>query len=388
MRNTAKSKIKIGLIGTGGRLRGLVQRLIVEAAGAVEVVAAYDPDPVAHPALDEALKTKVRQAASEEALVNDPEIDWVFIGSWNSQHARQAILALDAGKNVFCEKPLATEFEDCLAIRDAVERSGKTFAFGLVLRYSPHCTRLKEVLDSGVIGKLISFEFNETLDFNHGGYIFGNWRRKRTNAGTHLLEKCCHDLDMANWIVGSLPVQVASFGGRDFFVPENKGEAERIGPGPKGEKPFATTPDPHHKDPFDGEADIFDNQVAILQYANGVRGSFHTNCSTAIQERRFYLCGTHGTVRADFVAGKIEARRTGWNTESELITTIPGTAHGGSDEVMVESLIQTLLHGVEPATSVMQGIHSAVAAFALDEAADTDKVVDLREMWCRAGVEL
>lgn len=386
--NATKSKIRIGMIGTGGRLRGVVRRVISSAnEGAVEVVAAYDPDPASHPVLESVLNCKVRQMASEEALINDPEVDWVFIGSWNSQHARQAILALEAGKNVFCEKPLATEFEDCLAIRDAAERSGKTFAFGLVLRYSPHYKRLKEILTSGVIGKLISFEFNETLGFNHGGYIFGNWRRKRANAGTHLLEKCCHDIDLANWMIDSLPVQVASFGGRDFFVPENKGEVERIGPDADGKKAFSTWPDPHHKDPFDGEADIFDNQVAIIQYANGVRGTFHTNCNTAIKERRFYLCGTRGTVRADLVSGKIEVSKIGWDTMTEVIDTIAADGHGGGDEVMAKSLIQTMLHGAGPAASVLQGIHSAVAAFGLDEAADTGKVVDLREMWCRAGVE-
>ncbi len=47
-------------------------------------------------------------------------------------------------------------------------------------------------------------EFNETLDFNHGGYIMGDWRRLQRYSGTHLLEKCCHDIDLVNWITGSL----------------------------------------------------------------------------------------------------------------------------------------------------------------------------------------
>lgn len=385
----SNSKVRIGMIGTGGRLRGVVRRLLQsDTTGRLEIVAAYDPDSGSLDTLDQVFGKTVRRAASDEALINDPEVDWVFIGSWNSEHARQSVAALNAGKNVFCEKPLATEFEGCLAIRDAVARTGKAFAFGLVLRYSPHYVRLKEVLESGVIGKIISFEFNETLGFNHGGYIFGNWRRKRANAGTHLLEKCCHDIDLANWMIGSLPVQVASFGGRDFFTPENQGEVERIGPNAEGKAAFSLWPDPHHKNPFDGEADIFDNQVAILQYANGVRGTFHTNVNASLRERRFYICGTRGSIRADLVSGIIEVRENGWTARSEVYDTNAGDGHGGGDEVMANSLLATLTQGTAPAAGVLEGLHSALAAFALDEAADTGKVVDVRELWCRAGVEV
>ena len=65
---------------------------------------------------------------------------------------------------------------------------------------------------------MISMEFNETLGFNHGGFIMGDWRRLTENSGTHLLEKCCHDIDLVNWMLESIPVKVASFGGVNFFT--------------------------------------------------------------------------------------------------------------------------------------------------------------------------
>ena len=101
-------------------------------------------------------------------------------------------MALEAGKNVFCEKPLATTLERiCIAIREAARRSGRTFAFGLVLHgIRRDYQRISvEVIRSGAIGRIVSFEFNETLGFNHGGYIFGNWRRERRNAGTNIPRK-------------------------------------------------------------------------------------------------------------------------------------------------------------------------------------------------------
>jgi predicted dehydrogenase len=350
------------------------------------VAAAYDPDPASQEMIRKDFGTDCRICSSEEVLVNDPELDWVFIGSWNCHHARQAALALNAGKNVFCEKPLATSLEDCLAIREAAEKSGRTFAFGLVLRYSPHCQRVQEVIRSGVLGRIVSFEFNETLGFNHGGYIFGNWRRERRNAGTHILEKCCHDIDLANWFIDSLPVKAASFGGRDFFTPDNACQMERIGPNEKGDAAYSSWPDAQRRSPFDGTGDLLDNQVVILEYANGVRGTFHANCNAGIPERRFYLCGTEGALRGDLITGLVEVQKIGWETKLEKIETFAGGGHGGGDEVMAKSMLETLLRGEPPLASIQEGIKSAIVAFGIDQAADENRVVNLHEMWSRAGI--
>jgi len=381
------TKLKIGVIGYGGRLRDVVRRILAEdKQGLISVTAAFDPDPVSQGTVRKDFGPGCRICSSEEELVGDPELDWVFIGSWNCHHGRQAVLALEAGKNVFCEKPLATSLEDCLAIREAAEKSGKTFAFGLVLRYSPHCRRVKEILRSGVIGRILSFEFNETIGFNHGGYIFGNWRRERKNAGTHVLEKCCHDLDLANWFIDSLPVKAAGFGGRNFFTPDSAGHVERIGPNENGDPAYSGWPDPRRRSPFDGMGDILDNQVVILEYANGVRGTFHANCNAGIPERRFYVCGTEGTLRGDLATGLIEVQKIGWDTKPEQIDTSAGGGHGGGDEIMAESMLATLLQGVPPLASVQEGIQSAIVAFGIDQATDENRVVSLEEMWRRAGI--
>ena len=105
---------------------------------------------------------------------------------------------------MFCQKPLATTLADCLAMREAWQASGRMFIIGFSLRYAPHYRKIKELLDQGAVGRIVSMEFNETLDFNHGGYIMGDWRRLQRYSGTHLLEKCCHDIDLVNWIMGSL----------------------------------------------------------------------------------------------------------------------------------------------------------------------------------------
>lgn len=379
-----KTVLKIGLIGAGGRMRGVTRRLIEKADErgiSVVIAAVFDPDDVAHSALKSELSYDYRRCESEDDLVKTPEVDWVFIGSWNCFHARQIIEALEAGKDVFCEKPLATSLEDCLKIKEAVARTGRRFALGLVLRYSPHYQKISEELRNGSIGKLISFEFNETLDFNHGGYIFGNWRRDSQNAGSHILEKCCHDIDLANWLVGALPLSIAGFGGKNFFLPENEAFATALGNNSEGLPAYGVWPDPHRENPFDGKSDLLDNQVAILEYANGVRATFHSNCNTAIHERRFYLCGTEGTLRADLIKGEIELRRIGWEPDITRIDSIGGDSHGGGDSVMADALVSTLVEGTAPLASVNEGIYSAAVAFGIDRATSERTVVDLSSLW-------
>ena len=378
--------VSIGLLGCGGRLRHVVGNLLRESGDRVHLVSAYDPDPLAIESLRQTFGDAVAVATSEKEVID--RSDWIFIGSYNGEHARQAIAALKAGKDVFCEKPLATTLEDCLAVREAVSDSGRTFYFGLVLRFSPLYWKVRELLTSGVIGSLISFEFNETLEFNHGGYIFGNWRRQRALAGSHMLEKCCHDLDLANWLVGSLPVRVASFGGLNFFKPKNQHHVDRIGPDSQGKLAYQTWEDPHRISPFSEGAEIMDNQVAILQYANGIRCTFHTNCNSGIPERRFYMCGTEGALRADLYQGTVEVSRIGHKSKIETYNVGFAGGHAGGDEVMAQALVKTLLEREAPRATVEDGLRACLVAFALDEAADNSRVVDLMPRWKAAGIAL
>jgi len=379
--STTKPKVRLGLMGSGGRLRGVAALLLEAAEGQIEVAAMYDPDPGSQASTHTKFGSQVINCATEEELAHHSSVDWVFIGSPNGDHARQSVLALRAGKNVFCEKPLAIHLDDCRLVRDAVRKTGRTFAFGLVLRYSPHYQKIREVVQSGALGDLISFEFNETLAFNHGGYIFGNWRRHRELAGSHLLEKCCHDLDLANWITGSRPRRAASFGGRNFFLPANEKQIARIGPNAEGKPAYQTWPDPHGVNPFTGGADIVDNQIAILEYENGVRGTFHTNCNAGIPERRFYLCGTEGSLRGDAYSGQVEWKRIGHDTTMETFQTTDGHSHAGGDTVMAQGLANTLLRDEPPLASVEDGVLACITAAGIDQAMDLSEITEYQGLY-------
>ena len=372
--------VGVGVIGCGAMGMSIANRLLA-IDSRIRVVALYDPDPNSVRSALEQIDPKTAVCDDLESLIELPEIDWVMIASWNCFHKEQTVAALEAGKHVFCQKPLATTLEDCRAIYHSWRESGRMFNIGLTLRYSPHYRKIKELLQAGSIGEIVSLEFNETLAFNHGGYIHGDWRRFLEYAGTHLLEKCCHDIDLANWMVESEATRVASFGGLNFFRPENAYHIERIGRNREGQPAYCTWRGSGNVNPFTVKKDIVDNQVAIIEYANGVRAAFHTNCNSAIPERRMYILGAEGAIRADVTTGRIEVRRIGFDTEIENASAGVSGGHGGGDNPLVEELADSMLHGSPPKVGIEEGLRSALTCFAIDEAMETGAVVDLAPYW-------
>jgi predicted dehydrogenase len=388
-----QKKIGVGLVGCGSRLSGVVHGAI-RGQDSIEVVALCDVSEDALTGAKELLKCPDATVyKTSDELAADPKVDWVCVGSWNACHREHIMSALKADKHVFTEKPLTTTIDDCVALKEAIDKHTKLFSMGFVLRYAPFYKRIRQLIDEGTIGKLVSFEFNETLGPDHGGFIMMDWRRKREWAGTHLLEKCCHDFDLCNYITGSVPIKAASFGGIDFFKPENKHHQERIGPHENGIPAYEGWRNygPYvreHKDinPFDSDKDVVDNQVAILQYANGVRASFHTNLNCAITERRMYLNGTEGSIRGNVLEGRIEYKRID-GSKAILCEKTAGGGHGGADGTMTGALRDSMLNGTKPLVGLEDGIKSSVACFGVDEALDTGTVCDLSEMWKRVGIE-
>jgi len=376
------AKIGIGIIGCGGRLRGL-SKMVIDYSDQVEIVALADPNPASLAAAKQELNVQARTYATHEQLLADPGVQWVMIGSWNCFHREHTLAAFAAGKHVFCEKPLATSIDDCLAMRQSWRASDRQFVIGFTLRYSPHYQKIQQLVAGGAIGQLLSMEFNETLDFNHGGYIMGDWRRFTCNAGSHLLEKCCHDIDLANWIVGSRARRVAGFAGLDFFTPANAHRVGEIGCSADGKPAYSTWQGPVQVDPFQGERDIADNQVAIIEFENNVRATFHTNCNAAIPERRMYLLGTHGAIRADVLAGSIELKRIGFNTEVEKIDANASGGHGGGDSILAGNIANCMLGTDTAWTGLEDGLKSAVTCFAIDAATESGRVVELAADWAK-----
>jgi predicted dehydrogenase len=317
------------------------------------------------------------------------DLDWVFVGSFNACHRDHAIAAINAGKHVFCEKPLATTKQHCLDVLNARRSHAQNaFAVGFVLRYSSFYKTMKEWIDEGRLGQLISMEFNETLSPDHGAAMHGNWRRRSDWAGPMILEKCCHDIDIMHWLTGSRPARVASFGGLRFFKPENATSNDLYPVGPGGYKYYdrglATgfaVGEEHNVTPFSGDKDSIDHQVAIMELSNGVLASFHYCMHGSLGERRFYMCGTRGTIRGDLLTGALEYRPVGWNTKIETVYPISGDSHGGAERPMAQDIIACMLDGKPMPTTAEDGVAASFTCLGIEESRNSGKVVDMRSYW-------
>ena len=382
--------VGVGIIGCGARIQKILNRIHITYPE-IQLRALCDPHPDSIANYRNTFNPNARVYKNFKELVADPEIDWVMIGSWNCFHCDHAVAALEAGKHVFCEKPLAISMEQCLKLKEAWKRSGRIFSLGFVLRYSPFYQKVRELIETGTVGKIVSFEFNETIDFNLATLIHGGWRRSRNNAGTFILEKCCHDLDLANWFIDSIPSRVASFGGLDIFRPENNHLVKRLGHDRDGRRAYTVKPGIYANrvdDPFVTDKSIVDNQVVILEYFNGVRGSFHTNCQAGILERRFYILGTEGSIRADIISGRLETQRVGFDKQREIIEYPNSEGHYGSDKLLTTSLAQSIHHQRQPMAGIEEGIKSAVTAFAIDQSLDEKRIVGLTSLWNKVGISV
>lgn len=373
--------VDVGLIGVGSMGQALAS-LVQGQSNAVRFNALYDPEPKAVKHATGLLGFSGAICDSDAGVITS-ECDWVMIASWNCFHAAQTIAAFEAGKHVFCQKPLATTLDDCLAMRDAWRETDRHFVIGFTLRYSPHYRRLKELVSEGAIGDIVSVDLTETLGFNHGGYIMGDWRRLKQNAGSHVLEKCCHDIDILNWLVESRAARVASFGGLNFFTPGNERHISRLGENAQGREAYRVRRGLVGEHPFRSDKDIVDNQVVILEYENEVRATFHMNSNSGIPERRIHLVGTEGTIRADVITGRIELQRIGFDTTLEDHSGSAVGMHGGGDEVLAAELIDLMTgqRASNAGAGLDEGLAAAVTCFAIDDAMESGEVVSLSDYW-------
>jgi predicted dehydrogenase len=156
--------------------------------------------------------------------------DAVLICTQDATHAEPAIAFAELGYHVLLEKPMATTQADCLRIVETVEQADVVFAVCHVLRYTPYTALVKQVVDAGRLGDVVSVQHLEPVGFLHHthSYVRGAWRSQDTSTFM-LLAKSCHDLDWLQYVVGRSIRRVASFGGLTHFRPENRpaGAADR-----------------------------------------------------------------------------------------------------------------------------------------------------------------
>jgi len=364
---------RIAVIGLGQRIAHVLAAM-AEVGWRLEIVGYADPSPIGAPILEAAHLRRGQNFASAQELLGAGPFELVMIGSPNHLHLEHLTLARASGFPIFIEKPIVRTEQESYALARVLDDKPRIYV-GLVMRSMPIVRELLRRVRAGDIGRLISIDATEHLHPEHGGYLARNWRRKQAWGGSFLLDKVCHDFDIFNLLAGARPARVASFGGRAIFEPANTARPARY----------------HHHEPgwsgaedaFASDMDVADHQVALVEYANGVRLSFHANSNTALVERRWYLAGREGTLIADLVRNRLLWRRLGEAGRPERLDFAERTddLHNGADQAMARDLRAAVAGQARFPVTPRESLEAGLTVMAIDQAMAQNAVIACAPMW-------
>lgn len=198
-------KLKIGIIGVGN-ISGMHIQAYQQNPN-VELYAFCD--------INEAqLKKRAeefgvsRTFTNKEDMLALPELDAVSVCTWNSAHAECTIAALEAGKHVLCEKPMATNAEDARRMKEAAEKNGKLLMIGFVRRFGNDCAVLQDFLNAGFFGDLY---YAKATYLRRNGCPGGWFGEKARSGGGPLIDLGVHVIDLVRYLMGN-PKPVSVYG--------------------------------------------------------------------------------------------------------------------------------------------------------------------------------
>ncbi|MBO5213508.1 MAG: Gfo/Idh/MocA family oxidoreductase [Clostridia bacterium] len=161
----------------------------------------------------------------QEILAQPKMADIAVIATQDNMHTEPALMAIEKGYHLLLEKPVAPTPEECIQICHAAKEKGVEVLVCHVLRFTPFYKTIKKLLMDGTIGDVMSVLAVEGVGNVHQShsYVRGDWKTQKT-AAPMLLAKCCHDLDIIQWLVDKDCKKVSSFGELTYFKPENAPE--------------------------------------------------------------------------------------------------------------------------------------------------------------------
>ena len=168
-----------------------------------------------------------------DQMIDECRPDCVIVTPPDRDHAHYICRAMERGCDVISEKPLTIDAESLQRILDMQRSTGRTCRVTFNYRYSPPREQVKELLQAGTIGDVLSVDFHWLLDTRHGADYFRRWHRNKRNSGGLIVHKATHHFDLVNWWLDTVPASVVASGGRRYYTPEN---AEALGLGDRGER--------------------------------------------------------------------------------------------------------------------------------------------------------
>jgi len=350
--------MKVGVIGAGGR--GHNARLAHKPEQGWELVAAAD---IKQKPLDE-----FKEAFPNAQVFHDykdllavKDLDAVFICSPDYCHEEQAVATLKAGKALFLEKPMAITIEGCDRIlRTAYETGSKLFV-GHNMRYFPVILKMKEVIDSGVIGDIQCGWCRHFISYGGDAY-FRDWHSEQKNSTGLLLQKGAHDIDVMHWLMGSYSKRVVGMGMLSVYNHCARRSADTEGCAKWDNSQYP----PLEQTGFSPVIDVEDHNMVMMQLENGAQ-AIYMQCHYAPDaERNYTFIGTKGRIENIGDCGDAHIyvwTQRGSRQQPDIdyhIKPVTG-GHGGGDPVTVQNFLDFVRDGVRTNT-IPIAARNAVAA--------------------------
>ena len=344
--------------------------------------------------------------------------DVAIITTLDRDHYAHVMWALDLGYDILLEKPISPDARECLEIEEKANRLGRTVIVCHVLRYTAFFSTLKEIIDSGELGKVVAIKHSENIGNYHMAHSFvrGNWRNTKLSSPI-IMQKSCHDLDILLWLTGAHCTKVAAFGSLSYFKEANApaGSAARccncavnescrfnawkcyapiLGAWPADVVCLEQTEDalrqaletgPYGRCVYRCDNDVCDHMSMIMEFDNGITATFSLTAQTDTIHRNIHIMCENGEIVADDGLKNITITHFTSNySEQPQTRTIPigrsTSGHGGGDSGIMEDLIRVIgSESADSRSSISRSVESHLMACAMEQSRLTGKVVDMAE---------
>ena len=290
----------------------------------------------------DALKLSCRVYTDYEQMLADEEVAIVSVCTTSHRHAQDTIMAADAGRHIFIEKPVATTLEDLARVRDAVCGAGIRTVVGFVVRWNPMFKTIKALVDDGAIGEIFMAQADFWQNVAAMDIPMNRWLPKKEFAGSSMLAGGSHAVDAMRWLVGSEVNQVSAYSvnGR--------------------------SPD------YDHDPTI----IALLQFANGAVAKVASTLEAkAPYLMRIELLGKEGTIRNN----ELYSHKLPGQTDYAVIpTAVPGG--GERDDSLqgeIDHFVDCIMNGRESDVNLADGVKTHEVCMAADISALEGRPVKL-----------
>ena len=334
--------------------------------------------------------------------------DVAVIAVQDCDHKKYVLECLKRKYDILLEKPIACSLEDCLEIEQAQRKYGAKILVCHVLRYTPFYSGIKEVLDRGDIGEIVSIHASENVGYWHQAHSFvrGPWRNSGVSTPM-IVAKCCHDMDIIRWFMGKKCVKVSSFGALKYFTAENApaGCADYCSDcavadciyraqtfyarQPGWAKYFHKTDDRDMMDDlrhsqydrcvFRSDNDVVDHQVTIMEFEGGGTACHTMTAFSKDIYRDIKIYGTKGEIVGVVEQNRFEVRLFGGETKLyEIDPDEAAGGHSGGNVGLMKELYEVLCDNACKNASFLEvSVDSHRMAFQAEQARVCGEVITL-----------